>query len=241
MSTKHEIDHLFSNKLGGLTAAPNPASWEQLEQHLNHKKKPVWLWLGVAATVSLLLIAGINFLNIPDVEISYINPGAEVDHPQLAVEEIPQIDFSDIEIEHSLPAQHKKTNKVMQPAIDNLHLPNVNDNVPSEQTMLAEEENTMKTQEEFIDRKFDIAEGHNEVIANNVAIQMVQIDEVTLPKVTITYAPVSSKPAATIAQDSAKFSLKKVLASAKKLGSEEGLMADLRSAKDNLLTIGRHN
>ena len=57
--TKHKIDDLFKQKLVGHESQPSPAAWSKLESQLNKdKKKGVVFWVGMAASIALLITFG---------------------------------------------------------------------------------------------------------------------------------------------------------------------------------------
>ena len=59
-----EFDQLFNSKLGNLEVAPSPIVWDNIAAEMDDKKtKPTIMpWLSIAATVLVVLGAGLFFL-----------------------------------------------------------------------------------------------------------------------------------------------------------------------------------
>lgn len=249
MSTRNEIDHLFSKKLTGLTAEPKGASWDQLNDQLNNHKKPIWVWTSIAASVAILMIVGWGWMTQKDIDaIQYSNIGEGAPFPEVATVTTVELDFSDLPISEpdANPKNSKKIIQVMQPEENNSHLANNNtkevEKVEVIKTQMIAQEEIIKPQNlEKINKKVETLEEVLIPETNVVAIEEIQetVEEPELPKVTITYAQVQSQNPVVTA-DTAKFSLKKMFASAKKNIEEGGLMADLRGAKDSFIQGGRN-
>lgn len=61
MSNK-ELDSLFKSKLENLEKTPSADAWSKIQAQ-SQQKKPVWLWMRVAAAILLLLVSGIVVWN----------------------------------------------------------------------------------------------------------------------------------------------------------------------------------
>lgn len=61
MSNK-ELDSLFKSKLENLEKTPSADAWSKIQAQ-SQPKKPVWLWMRVAAAILLLLVSGIVVWN----------------------------------------------------------------------------------------------------------------------------------------------------------------------------------
>ena len=68
MSNK-ELDSLFKNKLEKLERQPSADVWSKIEAQ-TQQKKPVWLWMKIAAAILLVLVSGIVLWNTTQNEIS---------------------------------------------------------------------------------------------------------------------------------------------------------------------------
>lgn len=67
MSNK-ELDNLFKSKLENLEKTPSADAWSKIQAQ-SQQKKPVWLWMRVAAAILLLLVSGIVVWNFTRNEI----------------------------------------------------------------------------------------------------------------------------------------------------------------------------
>lgn len=53
---KHNLDKLFSEGLENFESTPAPSAWDQIEKDLDRKAgRPVWSWIGIAASAAVLL------------------------------------------------------------------------------------------------------------------------------------------------------------------------------------------
>ncbi|MEM8940283.1 MAG: hypothetical protein AAGC64_13160 [Bacteroidota bacterium] len=76
---QHNFDRFFREKLDGIELIPNPKAWNEVEKQIGRKKRPVFYW--VAASIVLCLLTWVTW---PDQTL--INQVAlqQVDHPTRA-------------------------------------------------------------------------------------------------------------------------------------------------------------
>ncbi len=76
---QQNIDRLFREKLHGNEVKPTPNAWTEVEKQLGNKRKPFYYW--IAASTVLFVISWVLW---PQQEINYRSISAqEIDHPKL--------------------------------------------------------------------------------------------------------------------------------------------------------------
>lgn len=65
---KHNLDKLFSDKLGEVQIEPQAASWDQIEASLSNKSRKLsWTWASIAASAIFAVMSSWYLLNSPNI------------------------------------------------------------------------------------------------------------------------------------------------------------------------------
>jgi hypothetical protein len=102
----NNLDQLFRDKLSTHQKTPAPAAWEKLESRLDKKRRSTYpWWIGIAATVSLLIIGGLliykgNFITSNEGQLANQNQISNVDN-SIASNETPIIN-------ETIPVHHNE-------------------------------------------------------------------------------------------------------------------------------------
>lgn len=225
------IDRLFREKLDGNEVAPSPKSWSEVEKQIGGKKKPTILW--IAASISLLALTWFfwseNQMN--SIEIA----SQEIDHPVL-------LENSELTSPVAVALQeqrmvHQRVRRIAKAR----PLPAAVASVPiSTEEVLEVEGNVLPE-----DSKSLVAVEETSLLPDaDAAIEAIS-KEVVSPvykPVKITYIAASSKQRDEVvpAKNDSTGVLKKFIAFTEKIAPGE-VLADLKTAKDNLLNGGLKN
>lgn len=258
MNKQNNIDQLFANKLSNAGIKPSDDAWSQLQANLaDDKKNRGAIWMKIAAAVVVLLVATLSvkkFWSRDQSGLQFASVSEEMQQAPFPIynqEHTPSVEgIISLADEHRLAAEKKEKNfPVMQPAATGSHLPHSNKRNMTR--TLAVQENIDQKEQKRTNASVSIEEDirtteavafENSVIQESDPIRAKTLSSdaagvialaenpVELPKVTITYKAQQE----TTGSNKSKFSLKKVISSAKKLANGE-LIADLREAKDDLI------
>jgi len=227
---QHNIDRLFREKMDSLEVTPAANSWSQVEKRLKPTRKPTYYW--VAAAVALFVISWILVPNHGSLDKQITN--IKITHPPLQESEgfeIPVAIALKESKEFHKKAHSQVTKRVLatsakQP-ISKLQEPkedlSVFQELESKTTVIAEVSETIGT--------LVIEEPSVEPVDNN--------RESVRNIVKITYiASNNREPVAEVTNTSDSTSrFKKLIAFAEKIDPGE-MLADIKTAKDNLLNGG---
>ncbi|WP_462247950.1 hypothetical protein [Ekhidna sp.] len=230
---QQKIDRLFREKLGHMEAAPSSKAWSQVEKQIRPKNTPVVYW--VAASVSLLFISW------------FVWPVNSEDN------------FSPIALEANYPVNQQVINfelPVIKPKADENPMKNSSKNKvykvqpkPQTYTQVAvandieiiepEIEKDVAPEIMDIETKSAVAEAEVEkpVILDEVKEA---VDEPSFRTVKITYIASSEKKIEETQKNDSTGVLKKFIALTGKLAPGD-MLADIKTAKDNLLNGGLKN
>jgi len=226
------IDRLFREKLDGNEVNPSPKSWNEVEKQIGGKKKPTILW--IAASVSILALTWFIWSEnqMSSIEIA----SKEIDHPVL---------LKNSELTSPVAAVLPEQKKV------DLRVRKVSNATPSASAVASI---TISPKEVLKVEKNEVAEDSKNLVAmeetpllpeEDTAIEVVP-EEVLSPvykTVKITYiASSSSKESSEVATAKSDSTgvLKKFIAFTEKIAPGE-VLADIKTAKDNLLNGGLKN
>ena len=229
---QNTIDRLFREKLDGVEITPSAKAWNQVEGQIRGKKTPMVYW--VAASVTLLLISWIVW---PQQENTIVGVASgPIDHPVVQV---------DRTLTTPIAAKLKEKDQAVLPILKKAPVSN-------QAPLVAE----VKSE----DRIESIPEYEIEEVINDKAVATIDEEEVPLlmemsdqidpimeevdsvmATVKITYiasSSTSSKP--TLAEADSAGVFKKFIAFTEKIDPGE-MLADIKTAKDNLLNGGLRN
>ena len=224
------IDRLFREKLDAFEVKPSPQSWSQVEKQIRPSQSRSIYW--IAASVSLLFISWLVWPLQSELDDSPIL--SEVNHPipeMLRDLETPvAIELNEIEV------VKKPLLKSVQKQSKSSFLANNDDVTP----VIEKEESEDVT---LLENKTFVA---MEELDTPVLEEMIEMETVT-PKedfraIKITYiASSQTEPASAINHNNDSTGvLKKVIAFAERIDPSE-VLADIRTAKDNLISNGLKN
>lgn len=225
---QHNIDRLFREKMDGLEAVPSANSWSQVEKRLKSKRKPAYYW--VAAAVTLIALSWTFTLyesnpetTIADLEITY--PPA-----QMAKEfEIP--------VAAQLTKKQEVKSNVLIAAPRKAQVATVQNSTPKPPK--AENMPTLEPKLETV----LVADVTEKQPLDEITIDPVK-DEPELARSTVKITYIASKEnidsfdAKSSNDSTSKF--KRFIAFAEKIDPGE-MLADIKTAKDNLLNGGLKN
>jgi len=227
---QQNIDRLFREKLDALEITPSEGAWTQVEKQIQTKKAPTFYW--IAASVTLLLLSWLIWPAQDQSTGTYA--ASEVDHPMIEM----QPDFN---VPVAITLEEEKevkriTPKIRKPAqtskIQTLLATNKEDKVTEDRVELSEqiETKTMVVQEEL---KVPIIE--DTVLPENEMEKMMSTAK-------ITYIASSNKELTYESEQKSDTTnaIKKFIAFAEKIDPGE-MLADIKTAKDNLLNGGLKN
>ncbi|WP_370089864.1 hypothetical protein [Ekhidna sp.] len=230
---QHNIDRLFREKLDQLEVTPSANAWSQVEKQIRPKKTPVVYW--VAASVSLFLISWIVW---PDSSTEHLTPiASEVSHPVYQGHPefvLPVLEESDEDQSskkqskqpQNAPASRKNNKPQVQFAVN--ETPDTQQEV--EETLpLAEVESKTMVAEVEVDQPTILEEVKEEVIK----------PEFRTVKITYIASSTSNEPEGAPKADSTS-AFKKFIAFTEKIDPGD-MLADIKTAKDNLLNGGFKN
>ncbi len=228
---QQKIDRLFREKLGHMEVEPSIKSWSQVEKQIRPKRTPIVYW--VAASVSLLFISWIvwpeqsqrDLTTVAAVEVNYpINQAIpEFVLPEIIVEEEEEVEVIPV--------------KKLQPKTQALPQFAVNEKVDEEVEIKKE----MVPELEGIDTQTAVAEAEIEAPVIKKEVKKA-VEQPAFRAVKITYiASASTVPTAEDTQKSDSTGvLKKFIAFTEKIAPGD-MLADIKTAKDNLLNGGLKN
>lgn len=222
---QQNIDRLFREKLDHLEVAPSANAWSQVEKQIRPKKTPIYYW--VAASVSLLLISWIIWPSAQNQDYTLI--AGEVSHPiyQGTPEFVVPVVESESTDEKVDPINIKDSTPKVQFAHDKVNKEEVKDMV-EEMPIMEVEAKTMVAE----------AEVEQPVILDEIKEQVNKPDFRT---VKITYIASAGNDVSTEIQKSdSTGALKKFIAFAERIDPGD-VLADIKTAKDNLLNGGLKN
>ena len=67
--SEREIDNIFKNALDGYSKSPPADAWARLEQKRTRNNRPWAIYLGIAASISLLIIGSFFFIDLPQKDL----------------------------------------------------------------------------------------------------------------------------------------------------------------------------
>lgn len=230
---QQNIDRLFREKLDQLEVTPTTNAWSQVEKQIRPKKTPVVYW--VAASVSLFLI---SWLVWPDAGSELTPIASEVSHPifQGHPELVLPVLVKNDKDESSKKVQTKKPQHT--PATKSTSKP---------QVQLAI--NSTLDEKQKIEEAPQLSEVEPKTVMAEVKVDQPAIldevkEEVSKPEfrtVKITYiaSSTNNEPEDAPKADSTS-ALKKFIAFTEKIDPGD-MLADIKTAKDNLLNGGLKN
>ncbi|MEO9482155.1 MAG: hypothetical protein ABJG47_01860 [Ekhidna sp.] len=229
---QHKIDRLFREKLDQIEGTPSPKAWSQVEKQIRPKKTPI-VYL-VAASVSLLLISWIIW---PEDSQANLTPiASEVNRP--VNQRIPDFVIPEID-----GAEDKQT-EGMKPLQKTTQRPQVQTQFASNKSM---DENP-QIQKDLVPEIDNVST--EAVVAEVEMEEPVILDEVkeviekpAFKAVKITYIASNSNGKKTEGEAQKNDStgvLKKFIAFTEKIAPGD-MLADMKTAKDNLLNGGLKN
>ncbi|MEO9869384.1 hypothetical protein [Ekhidna sp.] len=227
---QQNIDRLFREKLDQLEVVPSSNSWSLVEKQIRPKKTPIIYW--VAASVSLLFISWVVWpvTNTQDLtpiasEITYpVNHGS----PEFV---LPVIDKKDKSVKKNI--QEKQP--IIQKKIQKAHKVHFATN------------NSQKSQEEIIE-KVELIEPESKKMVATAEIEKpeitnseaIEVEKPVFRTVKITYIASSDNKPVEVQKNDSTGALKKFIAFAGKIDPGD-MLADMKTAKDNLLNGGLKN
>ncbi len=230
---QQKIDRLFREKLGHMEAAPSSKAWSQVEKQIRPKKTPVLYW--VAASVSLLFISWIAWPLNSEENFSQI--ALEANYPvnqQVFNFELPVIKQKT----DDSPLKNSSGNKVqkIQPKPQPYTQVAVGNDI---EIIESEIEKDVVPEIVDIDTKSAVAEVE---VEKPVILDQVKeaVDEPSFRTVKITYIASSEKKIEETQKNDSTGVLKKFIALTGKLAPGD-MLADIKTAKDNLLNGGLKN
>ena len=232
---QQNIDRLFREKLDQMEVSPSANSWSQVEGQIRRKKKPVVYW--VAASISLLLLSWTVWPGKSENE-SLTPIASEVSHPLQ----------SDSYPEFVLPTFKKEVKKEPDRDLDGLARKEASQFASKKETIsIPKDVRESVKMNKVPEPKTMVAK--TEIVKPEVLQPEIQIDNEALKEeskpilktVKITYIASNTKPKQeeTIKSDTSGV-FKKVIAFAGKIDPGE-MLADMKTAKDNLLNGGLKN
>lgn len=244
--SKNNLDKIFRNKLADMQVAPSESAAAKFESALARKHKKPIMWWQIAAAVAVLGVATITWYGWQGSEstntgLAEIEPSEvlkTIDKPlTLAQNDNGEISTSSIDENQSLSSTSVvSTNENEVPALKKAASTNVKPKV--DQKPAAKETDPLLLAENQPNEIIEVAPAEV-IIIEEVAIA--KLDNTAeepaskiVPIITITYIPTSHEPtvATTTDGDQERPSFKSILLAA----SNVALMAELREAKDGLLS-----
>ncbi len=230
---QHNIDRLFREKLDGLEVTPTPQAWSEVERKLGGKKKPMIYW--VAASIALLLAA--SLILWPDQATNYqlAMDEIDIDHPILPDNQSLSTPVAiTLEKEDKKNARNESSKKSFEKrtAVQLAQVESIekSDNSNPSKSIELEIKKMVALEETSMITPVSLEPPSEEVIE----------EEVSYNAVKITY--IASEPSEI--EDKAKNDstgvLKKFIAFTEKIDPGE-MLADIKTAKDNLLNGGLKN
>ncbi|WP_436517545.1 hypothetical protein [Ekhidna sp. To15] len=228
---QQNIDRLFREKLGQLEVTPSAKGWSQVEKQIRPKKTPIVYW--VAASVSLLFISWMVWPEATEPTLTTV--ASEVNYPvnqELPSFELPVIKTQEEDKVKSLPQPVQKTqNQVIQ------------------EPQFAVNE----TKDEKSDIIKDVAPEIEELNASHAVAEVEleepvileevkdEVEKPTFRAVKITYIASAGKSTKEdVQKNDSTGVLKKFIAFTEKIDPGD-MLADIKTAKDNLLNGGLKN
>ncbi|WP_420317982.1 hypothetical protein [Ekhidna sp.] len=226
---QQNIDRLFREKLDQMEVTPSSKSWSQVEKQIRPKKTPVLYW--VAASISLLIMSWFVWSDRPSQTETFNPIASEVNHPLPS--RTPEFIVPVVKAEDKKPVIKKspepRKESTIQPQFAENSEKATNEDKLEELPILEVESKTMVATEDV--EKPEILENVKE-----------SINKPEFRTVKITYIASSnnnSVQANTEKTDSTGV-LKKFIAFAEKIDPGD-VLADIKTAKDNLLNGGLKN
>lgn len=229
---QQNIDRLFREKLGGFEAVPSPNAWSQVEKRIGTKKTPLIYW--VAASITLLIAGWMLMMNnyTPDHAGAFIS--SNVDHP-------PAQKFYPFDLPEAVAIRKEEANSPKRNATQvttaSTHLVTVPSAKEAPTDAIPEVENkTMMAMEALDAQPMD-------PVKMNVEKTIDEGDHESTHTIKIIYIASSRNQIPTdqtIAKNDSISVLEKFLALADKIDPGE-MLADIKTAKDNLLNGGLKN
>ncbi len=225
---QQNIDRLFREKLDHLEVTPSAKGWSQVEKQIRPKKTPVVYW--VAASVALLFISWIVWPETSQQEFSTL--ASDVNYP--VNQELPQFELPVIKAEEdrqveTVPQPVQKTQRQAAPQPQFA----VNETADKELDIIKD----VAPEIEELDANTAVAEVE---LQEPVILEEVK-DEVAKPAfraVKITYiASSANNTKEEIQKNDSTGVLKKFIAFTEKIDPGD-MLADIKTAKDNLLNGG---
>ncbi|MEM0939585.1 MAG: hypothetical protein AAF600_05505 [Bacteroidota bacterium] len=230
---QHNIDRLFREKLDGIEFTPTPKAWNEVEKQIGRKKRPVFYW--VAASFVLFLL---SWMVWPDP--TFIDQVAvqQVDHPTRVNKPYFPIPIAvELKDEKHTQTVAKSSSKIAQ---ENAAIQSVEKDTKEEFVT----DQPFKIQEQKVKTIMTIKETPMPALAIHESKKIladVKAEKTRYGAVKITYiaskARVAENPP--IKSDSTGV-FKKFIAFTDKIDPGE-MLADIKTAKDNLLNGGLKN
>ena len=232
---QQNIDRLFREKLDHLEVTPSAKGWSQVEKQIRPKKTPAIYW--VAASVTLLFISWIVW---PEASTPTYNVVAsEVNHP--VNQPLPDFELPVVKVaEEKMEVKEQKTipQPVQQVQKQTVTQPQFAMNEPTEDKIDIIKDAAPEIEE--VEVNTAVAEA---VVEEPVIIEEVkdEVEKPTFTAVKITYiASADKNTKEEVQKNDSTGVLKKFIAFTEKI-DPGNMLADIKTAKDNLLNGGLKN
>ena len=222
---QQNIDRLFREKLDHMEVSPSANAWSKVEGQIRPKKRPIVYW--VAASISLLLMSWMIWPEASNREA--LTPiASEVSHP---------VQLHDLSPEFVLPVIEKKSvKKVETNSVKNETIRYASKKEP---TSIPDKIKEPIIKKEIPESKTLVAEVVNETVLIDEVVK--EDPKPTFKAVKITYIASNTAVAKEeVTKNDTTGVFKKVIAFAGKIDPGE-MLADIKTAKDNLLNGSRKN
>lgn len=227
---QHKIDRLFREKLGHTEVTPSSKAWSQVEKQIRPKKTPIYYW--IAASVSLLFISWMVWPEAPQnsmtsaiaSEASYpVNQGT----PDFI---LPTIELPQTKEEYSIPI--RKVQKQSKPT-QQFAVIEIKEKKPEIIKDIAPEMEELNTETAVAEVELETP-----AILEDVKEE---VEKPSFRAVKITYiASTTTETKEEAQKNDSTGVLKKFIAFTEKIDPGD-MLADIKTAKDNLLNGGLKN
>lgn len=224
---QQNIDRLFREKLDDFEITPSPKAWNEVEKRIGKKKNYTFYW--IAASISLLAISWVVW---PVQKSDSVGIASyEIDHPTLMQSPEMRVPVA-AELDEIDEPEVRATTIRKEPKIQL---------VATEKVEVIEKNNDDKLILDQVEKKTIVATVEPDMLPINEISETVDIIEPKISAVKITYIATNKDEInkKELKSDSTGV-LKKFIAFTEKLDPGE-MLADIKTAKDNLLSSGFKN
>ena len=224
------IDRLFRENLDDFEITPSPKAWSEVEKHIGRKNNTAVYW--IAASISLFIISWVVW---PEQKAETFGIASqEIDHPSFVQSSQPDIPIA-VELIEKVETKVPVKKSIIAPKVQM---------VAAETVEKIEEVKTDKITIPEIEKKTAVALEEIEELPIDALEEVSEATDIVEPEIStvkITYIASNNAGAGSkeLKSDSTGV-LKKFIAFTEKLDPGE-MLADIKTAKDNLLSGGFKN